>query len=131
MASLIPIDTACALFEIGGVRLLTDPVFDPPGARYHFGWGTLSRKSSTPALSPDQVGSSDAILLSHDPHGDNLDRAGRKLAEMAPRSISTTACRKRKATGVHLWEAIKIEPAGSDTVHRASDPRAAPPALDP
>jgi L-ascorbate metabolism protein UlaG (beta-lactamase superfamily) len=78
MASHIQIDTSRALFEIGGVRLLTDRVFDPPGARYHFGWGALSRKSSTPALSPDPVGSIDAILLSHDQPGDNLDRAGRE-----------------------------------------------------
>jgi L-ascorbate metabolism protein UlaG (beta-lactamase superfamily) len=113
VASLTQIDTACALLEVGGARLLTDPVFDPPGARYHFGWGALSRKSSTPALSPEQVGKVDAILLSHDQHGDNLDRAGRKLAEAAPLLISTTACRLKNATGLKLWETIKIAREGS------------------
>ena len=41
-----------ALIEIGGWRLLTDPTFDPPGRRYFFGWGTMSRKLSGPAVAP-------------------------------------------------------------------------------
>jgi L-ascorbate metabolism protein UlaG (beta-lactamase superfamily) len=27
------------LIEVGGLRILTDPTFDPPGGRYRFGWG--------------------------------------------------------------------------------------------
>ena len=38
------------LIEVGGWRLLTDPTFDPPGRRYFFGWGTMSRKLAGPAV---------------------------------------------------------------------------------
>lgn len=67
------------LIEVGGWRLLVDPTFDPPGRRYDFGWGTSSRKVAGPALSVEQVGHIDAILLTHDHHGDNLDDAGQAL----------------------------------------------------
>ena len=42
--SITHIGTATMLLEIGALRLLTDPVFDPAGGRYHFGWGTGSTK---------------------------------------------------------------------------------------
>ena len=44
-----------ALIEIGPWRLLTDPTFDPPGKRYFFGWGTVSRKLQGPAVAFDQL----------------------------------------------------------------------------
>ena len=39
-----------ALLEVAGMRLLTDPTFDPAGRRYHFGWGAMSRKLQGPAM---------------------------------------------------------------------------------
>src|SRR4051794_30819302 len=60
--------------DLAGFRLLTDPTFDPPG-RYE-GPVPLEKRTG-PALSPDEVGPIDAVLLSHDQHFDNLDRAGR------------------------------------------------------
>ena len=71
-ATFTHIDTACGLIEVGGWRLLTDPTFDEPGGTYKFGWGTSSHKTSRPALSPTHVGRVDAVLLSHDQHGDNF-----------------------------------------------------------
>jgi L-ascorbate metabolism protein UlaG (beta-lactamase superfamily) len=68
-----------ALIEVAGWRLLTDPTFDAPGGRYRFGWGTASRKTAGPALQPGDLGRIDAVLLSHDQHGDNLDAAGRSF----------------------------------------------------
>jgi L-ascorbate metabolism protein UlaG (beta-lactamase superfamily) len=65
-----------ALLELGGLRLLTDPTFDPPGGEYTTGPVTL-RKLAAPALSPDALGRLDAILLSYNHHFDNLDHAGR------------------------------------------------------
>ena len=67
------------LIEAEGWRILTDPTFDPPGKTYKFGWGSKSTKLSGPALTPDDVGPIDAVLLSHDHHADNLDDAGRAL----------------------------------------------------
>ena len=74
-----------ALLEIGGWRILTDPTFDPPGRRYAFGWGTSSRKLTGPAVAPDALGPVDAVLLTHDHHGDNLDDLGRTLLPRASR----------------------------------------------
>ena len=71
------------LIEVGGWRLLTDPTFDPPGRRYFFGWGTVSRKLAGPAIAAADLPPIDAVLLSHDHHGDNLDAAGRALLPSA------------------------------------------------
>jgi hypothetical protein len=72
------------LLEVGGWRLLTDPTFDPPGRSYRFGWGTGSRKLAGPALAAADLGPIDAVLLSHDHHGENLDAAGRCPARPGP-----------------------------------------------
>ena len=68
-----------ALIEVGGWRILTDPTFDPPGKRYFFGWGTVSKKLAGPAITAEDLLPIDAVLLSHEHHGDNLDpgRPGR------------------------------------------------------
>jgi L-ascorbate metabolism protein UlaG (beta-lactamase superfamily) len=94
-ATFTHIDTACGLIEVGGWRLITDPTFDAPGSTYRFGWGTSSVKASRPALSPAQVGAVDAVLLSHDQHGDNFDTAGRAFALEAPIILTTQAGAKR------------------------------------
>ena len=72
-----------ALIEIGGWRLLTDPTFDAPGGKYRFGYGTGSRKTGGPAVAAADLGEIDAVLLTHDHHGDNLDAAGRALLPTA------------------------------------------------
>ncbi|MFP2929506.1 MBL fold metallo-hydrolase, partial [Pyxidicoccus sp. 3LG] len=89
------IGTATLLLEIGPLRLLTDPAFDPPGRTYGFGWGTRSRRTSGPALSVDQLGRIDAVLLSHDHHADNLDDAGRAFLPQAPKVVTTHAGARR------------------------------------
>ena len=94
-ATFTHIDTACGLIEVGGWRLLTDPTFDEPGGTYKFGWGTSSHKTSRPALSPTHVGRVDAVLLSHDQHGDNFDTAGRAFALEAPIILTTKLGAKR------------------------------------
>ncbi|MEO8528981.1 MAG: MBL fold metallo-hydrolase [Pseudolysinimonas sp.] len=77
------------LVELHGWRILVDPTFDPPGRRYGFGPGASSVKKIGPAWSPDELGPIDAILLSHDQHGDNLDDAGREMLKTAPVVVTT------------------------------------------
>jgi L-ascorbate metabolism protein UlaG (beta-lactamase superfamily) len=62
------------LIQADGWSLLTDPTFDDPGRRYAFGWGTSSRKMAGPAIVAAHLPPIDAVLLTHDHHGDNLDR---------------------------------------------------------
>lgn len=102
-------DTASVLIEAGGLRILTDPVFDAPGKCYHFGWGSVSRKTSTPALSVPAPGSIDLVLLSHDQHGDNLDRAGRLFLKQAPRILTTRPGGRRLGLGEGMreWESTQ------------------------
>ena len=77
------------VIEAQGWRILTDPTFDPPGATYKFGWGSKSTKLSGPALGRDDIGPIDAVLVSHDHHGDNLDDAGRELLGTVATVITT------------------------------------------
>jgi L-ascorbate metabolism protein UlaG (beta-lactamase superfamily) len=100
------------LIEVGGWRLLTDPTFDAPGRRYAFGWGTASRKLAGPAIPAGELGRIDAVLLSHDHHGDNLDPAGRALLPSAGVVITTISGAKRlrgSAHGLTPWQTTRLE----------------------
>lgn len=95
-----------ALLEWGGVRLLTDPTFDPAGETYTTAVYTL-RKTHGPALAPEALGPVDAVLLSHDHHFDNLDHAGRAMLARAGAVITTAAGAERlgdRAVGLAAWE---------------------------
>jgi len=105
------IGTATLLLEIGPIRLLTDPAFDPPGGNYNFGFGTSSTKLTAPALTPEEIGRIDAVLLSHDQHEDNLDQAGRALLPLAGKVLTTNAGAKRlgnNAIGLKSWQSTTI-----------------------
>ncbi len=102
-----------ALVEIGGLRLLTDPTFDPPGA-YPVGARTLV-KTAPPALPPDALGPVDAVLLSHDQHPDNLDRQGRAYLARVPLVLSTPSARARLGDPVRAlpnWEHVDLPRPG-------------------
>jgi L-ascorbate metabolism protein UlaG (beta-lactamase superfamily) len=105
------------LVEVGGWRLLTDPTFDPPGRRYAFGWGTSSRKTGGPALAVGQLGRIDAVLLTHDHHGDNLDDGGRALLASAATVLTTPSGARRLAgSGAVAPDRVVGLPAGATTV---------------
>jgi len=109
---LTHIGTATLLLEIGSLRLLTDPVFDPAGGQYFFGYGTHSIKLTEPAISITDLGRIDAVLLSHDHHEDNLDRAGRAFLPKVKKVITTSAGAKRlkdNAIGLRTWQSTIIE----------------------
>ena len=105
------ISTATVLLEIGSLRLLTDPVFDPAGGEYFFGYGTRSIKLTEPALRVADLGRIDAVLLSHDHHEDNLDRAGRAFLPQVKQVLTTSAGAKRlkgNALGLKSWQSIIV-----------------------
>src|SRR5262249_30662109 len=76
MITMTNIGGPTALIEMGGLRLLTDPTFDPAGQEYRPGAYVL-QKIANPAVVVGSLGAVDAVLLSHDHHFDNLDYAGR------------------------------------------------------
>jgi L-ascorbate metabolism protein UlaG (beta-lactamase superfamily) len=103
--------TAMALLELQGLRLLTDPVLDPAGREYAFGFGTRSRKQTETVLPPGGLGALDAVLLSHDQHGDNLDDAGRALLPTVKQVFTTRAAARRlggNAVGLEPWESVTL-----------------------
>jgi L-ascorbate metabolism protein UlaG (beta-lactamase superfamily) len=113
------------LIEVGGWRLLTDPTFDRPGRRYSFGWGASSRKLAGPSIPVEEVGEIDAILLSHDHHGDNLDTAGRTLLPVAGAVLTTTSGAARlgdPARGLDPWDVTRLETSGRPTIEITATP---------
>jgi L-ascorbate metabolism protein UlaG (beta-lactamase superfamily) len=124
-----------ALIEIGGLRLLTDPVFDPPGGKYSFGLGTGSEKLDAPALAVGDLGRIDAVLLSHDHHADNLDPAGRALLPSAGAVVTTASGAGRlrgNALGLDPWAATTLQAPGGPAVKVTATPaRHGPPLSRP
>lgn len=128
-----------ALLEVAGLRLLTDPTFDPPGA-YQSGTIILT-KLVGPAMTADAVGSVDAVLLSHDQHADNLDPAGHTFLSRARHVLTTGVGAQRLADsvgaatqldGLAPWEARDLVAPGGRTLHVTATPaRHGPAGIEP
>jgi L-ascorbate metabolism protein UlaG (beta-lactamase superfamily) len=74
---------SATVIDYGHTRLVSDPVFSPPGRQ-----GGLTKLTS-PALPPEQLGDVDAVLLSHDDHFDNFDQAARDWVASAGMTVIT------------------------------------------
>ena len=112
-----------ALLEVSGLRLLTDPGFDPAGTRFEAGRYVL-RRTAGPAVAEEAVLPVDVVLLSHDHHFDNLDGAGRNLLPRAERVVTTRDGAERlggKAIGLRPWESVELG-AGDATVKITATP---------
>jgi L-ascorbate metabolism protein UlaG (beta-lactamase superfamily) len=103
-----------ALLQVGGLRLLTDPTFDPPGE--HPVGDRVLHKTAGPALHPEGLGAVDAVLLSHDQHPDNLDTLGRAYLTGVPLVLSTASAHDRLGGNVRTlpaWASVALpRPAG-------------------
>jgi L-ascorbate metabolism protein UlaG (beta-lactamase superfamily) len=112
------------LIELGGLRFLTDPTFDPAGSEYTTPVYTL-RKTQGPAIAADAIGTIDAVLLSHDHHFDNFDRSGRDVAARAGTIITTLDGAKRlggAASGLAPWDTTSLSAPGGRTVRVTATP---------
>jgi L-ascorbate metabolism protein UlaG (beta-lactamase superfamily) len=112
-----------ALLTFAGVRFLTDPTFDPPGDDYRTGPVTL-HKTAAPALTPDAA-AFDYVLLSHDHHFDNLDRAGRAALTRAAVVVTTVAAADRlggNARGLNPWQTLDLPAANGKTLRITATP---------
>lgn len=122
-----------ALLEVGSLRLLTDPTFDPPGD-YPVGNRSL-RKTIGAVVSRQDAGQVDAVLLSHDQHPDNLDHQGRDYLLSAPLVLSTAAAQQRLGGTVRAldpWQHHDLARGGSAPLRVTAVPaRHGPPGCEP
>jgi len=122
-----------AVIETGGFRLLTDPTFDPPG-EYELPHVTLV-KTMGPALGPSEIGTVDAVLLSHDQHSDNLDNSGRAFLGNAKRVLTTAAGASRlggHVEGLAPWDSVTLsQPDGSRLTVTGTPARHGPAGIEP
>jgi L-ascorbate metabolism protein UlaG (beta-lactamase superfamily) len=122
-----------ALLELGGLRLVTDPTFDPPGD-YPIGSRSL-RKTAGAVVSPQDAGPVDAVLLSHDQHPDNLDRQGRSYLASAPLVLSTAAAQERlggTVRALETWQHVELPGAAGTPLRVTGVPaRHGPPGCEP
>ena len=131
--TLILIGGPTVVIELGGLRLVTDPTFDAPGT---YPSGTIQlEKTSAPALSAAEIGAVDAVLLSHDQHFDNLDRAGRAFLSAVPTAFTTPIGASRlggNAVGLAPWQNTRIEGRNGAGLHLTAAPaRHGPPGIEP
>lgn len=113
-----------ALLEVNGLRLLTDPTFDPAGEEYVTSVYTL-QKLAAPALPAESLGRIDAVLLSHDHHFDNLDRSGHAFLARAETVLTTRAGAERlggNAVGLDPWQEIALQAPNGGVVRITGTP---------
>jgi L-ascorbate metabolism protein UlaG (beta-lactamase superfamily) len=109
---LLLIGGPTTLIAYGGLRLLTDPTFDPPGDHPRPGTPLVLHKLAGPAVSASELEPIDATLISHDHHADNLDPAGRAFLPRAGRVLTTGAGAERldvEAIGMEPGDSVQLE----------------------
>lgn len=102
-----------AVFTLGGLTFMTDPTFDAPG-NYPIGARTLT-KTAPAAGTPTAAGRVDVVLLSHDQHPDNLDRAGRAFCATVPLVLCHSTAADRlgpPARALPTWTGIDLPRPG-------------------
>ncbi|POY35095.1 MBL fold metallo-hydrolase [Solitalea longa] len=110
------IDTACVLININGFKILTDPTLDKRDKllpSYVSKPLSFSKKYFNPALTANEIGDVDLVLLSHDHHKDNLDNKGREFIKKVPLVLSTVDAVKRlqqtNVKGLQNWQEFSID----------------------
>ena len=110
------IDTACVLLNINGFKILTDPTLNKKDGflpQYVSSPLAFSKKYIDPALSNEEIGKVDLVLLSHDHHSDNLDKNGRAFIKTVKIVLSTKDAVKRlkndNIIGLENWEEYAVK----------------------
>lgn len=100
-----------AILEWAGMRIVTDPTFDPPQVYDDPDESTLV-KTAGPGVARADVGRVDLVLLSHHGHKDNLDREGLELIATGVPTLSTQLAASELSGGSVLgfddWEQHSI-----------------------
>ena len=100
-----------AVLHYAGMRFITDPTFDAPGEYPEPGETSLV-KTAGPAISREELGPVDVVLLSHHAHKDNLDYEGLELLATGVTTISTRDAASdlfgAGVIGLDSWESHEI-----------------------
>ena len=116
------------LFEIGGLRLMTDPTLDVAGSFFKLNEHMTETKLKGPAAMPP--GYVDVVLLSHDNHFDNLDNAGRAFLRQTGVVLTTRSGAERlgaNSIGLSPGESREFQiPSGGWLVVTATPARHGP-----
>jgi L-ascorbate metabolism protein UlaG (beta-lactamase superfamily) len=108
-----------AKLQVGSVVFLTDPVLDDAGVEFHYGPVHL-RKTGVRIATEQDIGRVDAVLLSHDQHGDNLDHSGRQFLSRVPQVLTTPLAASRlpggNALGLEPWQQTTVTGPAGDKV---------------
>ena len=110
--TLLLVGGPTALIGYGGLRLLTDPTFDPPGDYPRPGTPVVLHKLTKPAVRAEELEPVDAVLISHDHHSDNLDSAGREFLPRAGQVLTTGGGAERlevDATGLEPGDSVSLK----------------------
>ena len=102
-----------AVLGYAGLRFVTDPTFDRPRSYAEPGSTTLV-KTHGPGLDREQLGTVDAVLLSHHSHKDNLDYEGLELLATGVPAFSTREASAELfgggLIGLDSWESETLGP---------------------
>lgn len=100
-----------SLLEFAGLRIVTDPTFDPPQAYGSQGEATFV-KTAGPGIARADLGQIDLVLLSHHGHKDNLDWEGLELIAQGIPTLSTQQAASDlfggSVIGLDNWESYEI-----------------------
>lgn len=102
-----------AILEYAGLRFITDPTFDAPQSYSDPGETTLV-KTAGPGIQRADIGTIDAVLLSHHGHKDNLDYEGLELIATGVPTLSTRDAANDlfggSVIGLDSWETHEFGP---------------------
>ncbi len=110
------------VIDYAGLRIVSDPAFDPAGSRYKVSGLLPLTKTTDPAIAADKLGKVDVVLISHDTHADNYDAAGRELTARVAAAggavITNGAALRALDAAIRLvpWASTKVEAPGDVTV---------------